>query len=126
MTSSAVPHTTGSLVATCWRASETCAVGCGPTCAISRCRLLFDVSGTADPLDALAWVYLARGRYRAHATARRRCAGSQIVVAERFPHAAFASMPAPMDGPRLQHASGSGLIRQLAKREAHYYDLIGP
>lgn len=77
------------------------------------------LAGIARLTDSLKWVILANQRRRLAADARERARSGEVVIAERYPLPEFRSMTAPMDGPRLQAASGT-----MARRELKAYDTI--
>ncbi|HLF43224.1 MAG TPA: hypothetical protein VJA46_06830 [Acidimicrobiia bacterium] len=77
------------------------------------------LAGIARLTDSLKWVILANQRRRLATDARKRAQSGEVVIAERYPLPEFRSMTAPMDGPRLQDASGT-----MARRELRAYDTI--
>ncbi|MFP8870923.1 MAG: hypothetical protein VCB43_05555, partial [Myxococcota bacterium] len=75
--------------------------------------------------SALRWISVARVRLREARRAQRLAARGWLVIADRYPQPEFASMSAPMDGPRIVSENG-GHETWLAAWEQSTYDRIPP
>lgn len=82
--------------------------------------------GCEKIFSALYWLDLARTRLHKYRQALELSASGRVVIAERYPLAAFKEMKDPMDGPRIPGRSGPLLAKMSGLEKAYYRKISTP